>query len=193
MLSFAWFKHPRNNKLREWIYNRRYSSNAFIVTTACTALSSGAVFLRLRTNCSENSHCSLLAQAVRRICQPAEQEIRFVFPFVFSVSVKFKKEKKRKKTIVYCSNLGNNEKEMHNWGLQLSLFFFRVTLNKMFVMHRYCQIHSGGSETPRDKQPARSANLVPRALNNLFHSPHRKDLWYLGKLACWKKINTLDI
>lgn len=51
--------------------------------------------------------------------------------------------------------------------------FFNVISNKKLVMYHYCPLLSRRLESPRDGQQARSSNLVPQALNALFHSPHK--------------------
>lgn len=51
--------------------------------------------------------------------------------------------------------------------------FFSIISNKKLVMYHYCPLLSRGLESPRDKKQARSSNLVPQALNALFHSPHK--------------------
>lgn len=53
---------------------------------------------------------------------------------------------------------------------------FSVELMERLEMYHDCPPPSVGLQSPRDKKQARSSNLVPQALNALFHRPHKMDL-----------------
>lgn len=53
---------------------------------------------------------------------------------------------------------------------------FSIESTERLVMYHYCPPPSVGLQSPRDKKQARSSNLVPQALNALFHRPHKMDL-----------------
>lgn len=122
------------------------------------------IFLQQRTNCLENSHCSQLTGAKREIWQTAGLESSFVF-FLFP-------SRGRRKN---CSNaaLIPQEKCKTEDG---TVMLFSVESTERLVMYHYCPPPSMGLQSPRDKKQARSSNLVPQALNALFHRPHKMDL-----------------
>lgn len=68
----------------------------------------------------------------------------------------------------------NNTVEMQSRVCRVMLFSVKST--ERLVMYHDCPPPSVGLQSPRDKKQARSSNLVPQALNALFHRPHKMDL-----------------
>lgn len=131
------------------------------------------IFLQQRTNCLENSHCSQLTGAKWEIWQPAGLESSFGF-FLFHLRSPSwgRKKKNKKQTLSDAALITREECKTEDGTVTLS----SVESTERLVMYHYCPPPSMGLQSPRDKKQARSSNLVPQALNALFHRPHKMDL-----------------
>lgn len=83
-----------------------------------------------------------------------------------------KEEKKNKQTRSDAALITREECKTEDGTVTL----LSVESTERLVMYHYCPPPSMGLQSPRDKKQARSSNLVPQALNALFHRPHKMDL-----------------
>lgn len=148
----------------------------------------GTIFLHLKTNCLENSHCSQLTEAKREVWQPAGQESSFVFSFCLC--------KKKKQQVTSCSTYClNNVREMQNWVLYSDvLFCFFSVLHQRKSL--WCTITAHllpeGYKAPetRNKQGLPIWCHKPLTLCFTAHTRWISAPCCIGAL---RKINTLDI